>query len=55
MGEEIFTSFCFFVHNFSYRYARNSFKGSKDTDFGLVSAKILSQNIGSMGCGPGSG
>jgi len=32
--------FCFFFgHNFGYRYARKSFKGSKDADFGLVSIK----------------
>jgi len=42
-------------HNFHSRYARKSFKGSKDVDFGLVSKKILSQNNGPMGCGPGSG
>ena len=27
---EIFTNFWCFVHNFGYRYARKSFKGSKD-------------------------
>jgi len=42
-------------HNFHSRYARKSFKGSKDVDFGLVCKKILSQNYGPMGCGPGSG
>ena len=55
VGAEIFTKFCFFVHNFSYRYARKSFKGSKDADFGLVPKKILSQNNGSMDWGPGKG
>ena len=42
-------------HNFRSRYARRSFKGSKDADFGLVSKTILSQNNGPMGCGPGPG
>jgi len=55
VGAEIFTKFSFFVHNFGYRYARKSFKGSKDADFGLVSKTILSQNNGSMGWGPEPG
>jgi len=42
-------------HNFRSRYARKSFQGSKDADFGLVSKNILSQNNGPMGCGPGPG
>jgi len=42
-------------HNFCSRYARKSFKGSKDAYFGLVSKKILSQNNGPMGWGPGRG
>jgi len=42
-------------HNFRSRYARKSFKGSKDADFGLVSKEILRQNNGPMGCGPGTG
>jgi len=42
-------------HNFRSRYARKSFKGSKDADFGLVSKKILSQNNGPMDWGPGKG
>jgi len=42
-------------HNFSSRYARKSFKGSKDADFDLVSHKILSQNNGPIDWGPGSG
>jgi len=46
-----FHQFCFFGHNFSYRYARKSFKGSKDADFGLVSEKILSHNNGPMSWG----
>jgi len=47
----------FFGYNFGYRYARKSFKGSKDADFGLVSAKILRHNNGPMawGLGPGKG
>ena len=53
VGAEIFTKFCFFVHTFGYRYARKSFKGSKDADFGLVcktnSAKILAQWVGVKG------
>jgi len=55
LGAEIFTNFCFFIHNFGYGYARKPFKGSKDADFGLVSEKNLSQKNGSMGWGPGSG
>ena len=42
-------------HNFRSRYARKSFKDSKGADFGLVSKKILSQDNGPMGCGPGPG
>jgi len=42
-------------HNFRSRYARKSFKGSKNADFGLVSKKVLSQNNGPMGFGPGPG
>jgi len=45
VAAEIFTNFWCFVHNFGYRYARKSFKGSKDGDFGLVSEKILSHII----------
>jgi len=45
----------FFAHNFGYRYARKRFKGSKDANFGLVSRKILNQNNGPMGWGPGPG
>jgi len=55
VGAEILTNFCFFIHNFGYRYARKPFKGSKDTYFGLVSEKSLSQNNGSMGWGSGPG
>jgi len=55
VGAEIFTKFCFFVHNFGYRYSRKSFKGSEDGDFGLVSKTILSQNNVPMGWGPGPG
>jgi len=55
VGVEIFTKFCFVIHNFGYRYARKSFKESKDADFGLVSQKILNQNNGPMGWGPGPG
>jgi len=36
VGAEIFINFCFFIHNFGYRYARLPIKGSKDADFGLV-------------------
>jgi len=53
VGVEIFTNFWCFVHNFCYRYARKSLKGSKDVDFGLVSKKILSQKNGPMGWSPG--
>jgi len=55
VGAEIFTNFWCFVHNFGYRYARKSFKGSKDADFGLVSTKIFSHNNGPIGWGPGPG
>ena len=55
MGAEICTNFWCFVHNFGYRYARKSFKGSKDEDYGLVSDKILSHNNGPMGWSPGPG
>jgi len=55
VGAEIFTNFCFFIHNFGYRYARKSLKGSKDADFCLVSENNLSQKNWSMGWGPGSG
>jgi len=55
VGADIFTNFWCFVHNFGYRYARKSFKGSKDADFGLVSKKILSHNNGPIGWSPGPG
>ena len=42
MGAEIFTNFRCFVHNFGYRYARKSFKGSKD-------AKRMAQWVGVQG------
>jgi len=45
----------FFSHNFGYRYASKSIKGSTDADFGLVFMKTLSQKNGSMGWGPGPG
>jgi len=40
VGVQIFTNFWCFVHNFGYRYARKSFKVSKDADFDLVSEKV---------------
>jgi len=43
----------FLAHNFGYRYASKSTKGSIDADFHLVSNKILSQKNGSMGWSPG--
>jgi len=55
VSAKIFTDFCFFIHNFGYRYARKPFKGSKDADFCLVSEKKLSQKNGSIGWGPGPG
>jgi len=55
VGAEVFTNFVFFGHNFGYRYARKSFKGSNHADFGLVSKTILSHNNGPMGWGPGPG
>jgi len=36
---EIFTNFCFLVHNFGSGYARKPFKGSKDVNYNLVSIK----------------
>jgi len=41
------------THNFGYRYASKSVKGSIDPDFDLVFNKTLSQKNGSMGWGPG--
>jgi len=55
VGTEIFTNFCFFIHNFGYRYVRKPFKGSEDADFCLVSKKNLSEKNGSVGWGPGKG
>jgi len=55
VGVEIFTNIAFFGHNFGYRHARKSFKGSKDADFDLVSEKILSHKNGPMGGSPGPG
>jgi len=55
VGAESFTNFCFFIHNFGYRYARKPFKVSKDADFCLVSEKNLTQKNGSMGWGLGPG
>jgi len=43
----------YLTHNFVYRYARKSIKGSTDADFDLIFKKILSQKNGSMGWGPG--
>jgi len=45
-------NFWFMSHNFCSRYARKSFKVSKDADFALVSKKILNQNSGPMGWDP---
>jgi len=55
VGAEIVTNCGLFGHNFGYRYARKSFKVSKDADFGLVSEQSLSHNNGPMGWGPGPG
>jgi len=41
-----FHQFCFFIHNFGYRYVRKPFKGSKDADFGLVSEKTRAKRMG---------
>jgi len=41
VGAKLFSNFCFFGHNFGCRYARKSFKSSKDADFALVSEKNL--------------
>jgi len=55
LREQILVNFWFMSRNFCSLYARKSNKGSKNSDFGLVSKKILSQNNGPMGCGPGPG
>jgi len=55
VGAEIFTNFSCFVHNFGYRFARRSFKGSEDADFGAISEKILNHNNGPMGWSPRPG
>jgi len=39
----------FLTHNFGYRYASKSIKGSLDADVDLVFNKTLSQKKGSMG------
>jgi len=39
----------FLAHNFGYRYASRSIKGSIDVDFGLVFKKTLIPKNGSMG------
>ena len=54
VGAEIFTNFCFFIHNFDSRYVRKPFKVSKDADFGLVSKQTWAKN-GSMDWRPGPG
>jgi len=43
----------FLTHNFVYRYASKSLKGSIDADFDLVFNKTLRQKNGSMDWGPG--
>jgi len=43
----------FLTHNFGYRHARKSIKGSIDADFDVVFNKTLSQKNGLMGWGPG--
>jgi len=43
----------FLAHNFGYRHASKSIKGSVDTDFDLVFNKTLSQKNGSIGWSPG--
>jgi len=52
VGTEIFTNFCFFIHNFGYRYVRKPFKGSKDADFCLVSEKKIKPKEWVNGLGP---
>jgi len=39
----------FLTHNFGYRYASRSIKGSIDVDFGLGFTKTLIQKNGSVG------
>jgi len=43
----------FLAHNFGYRYASKSIKGSIDANFDLVFNKTFSQKNGSMGWGSG--
>jgi len=43
----------FLAHNFDYRYASKSIKGSIDADFDLVFNETLSQKNGAIGWGPG--
>jgi len=45
----------FLTHNFGYRYASRSIKGSIDADLGIVFKKTLIQKNGSMGQGPRPG
>ena len=42
----------FLTHNFGYRYASKSIKGSTDADVDLVFKNTLSQKNGSVGWGP---
>jgi len=45
VGVQIFTNFCFFIHNFVSRYAREPIKGSKDSDDNLVSKNFLDKKL----------
>jgi len=42
-GSQIFTHFCFLSHNLYSRYARKPIKGSKDSDYSLVSNKAFAK------------
>jgi len=55
VGAEIFTNFWCFVYDFGYRYARKSFKGSKDANFSLVSKKNLETKEWPNGLRPRAG
>jgi len=57
VGVEILTTFWFLIHNFGFRYARKPIKGSKDSDYSLVTKTNLSEKIGQLvwRLGPGKG
>jgi len=46
---------CFLSHNFGTKNVRKPIKGSKDSDYSLVSKQNLSQKTGLLGWSPGPG